>query len=143
MIILFKKWAVMVTENVEAGDDLPYIFCFLLDIPNENGTDYVNGTISDNTYFVRCPYQAKFQAGGALLEHGPGHKISVLIWVLTLIFGLLGTFTNSLIILIMKRHPCTKAFEILLTLLACFDLLCCIMSVLSTTGIITFMGKLY
>ncbi|CAL8103659.1 unnamed protein product [Orchesella dallaii] len=122
---------------------LPYIFCLLLDLPfNEDHDDYRDCSISNSSYCVKCPVIAKFQLdgdeNGTIAKSTYGHIVSILIWLLILLFGLFGIVTNCIIIWILKRQKCTKAFDILLFALAIFDIVCSTMTVASSTGIITF-----
>lgn len=119
---------------------LPYLFCYFLDPPQLNESFSVN---FDQGYRIECSVNASFHTGGSITDtSSTGQKVSVFIWVLILIFGFLGTLTNSLIILILRKQRSAKSFEILLAALAYFDLICSIMTVLSSTGIIAFFRKI-
>ncbi|ODM99857.1 FMRFamide receptor [Orchesella cincta] len=119
---------------------LPYIFCLLLDLPfNEEHGDYRDCSLSNITYCVKCPVTAMFQLGGSISDPSSlGHKVCILIWLLILLFGIFGIVTNLIIIWILKRQSCFKAFDVLLLALAIFDLICSTMTIAAATGIVTF-----
>jgi len=115
---------------------LPIVFCLLVDFPDSK----VDCT-PDNTTCFTCPKLGRFLTGDLLDEHGSaGHIICMLIWILVLIVGMFGTVTNCLIISIMRKHTSKRSFDFLLIVLASFDLLSCIMSVIGTSAMVTYYG---
>lgn len=130
------------SSDVNSTIYLPYLFCYFLDGPTLNETHSINFDESYNNQIV-CSVNSSFHTGGSITDtSSTGQKVSVFIWMLILIFGFLGTLNNSLIILILRKQHSAKSFEILLAALAYFDLICSIMTILSSTGIIAFFRKI-
>ncbi|CAL8103656.1 unnamed protein product [Orchesella dallaii] len=113
--------------------DLPLLSCHIVELPEQNNR--TDCSISNPNNCVRCPILGRFVAGGGLDEFGtPGHVICLVQWILAMFIGIFGTFTNILIITILKRQNSGRAFDILLIVLACFDFIGSVMSVIATTA---------
>jgi len=129
----------MLSYSYNQTIDLPLLSCHVVELPEGNRTDC---SLSNPDNCVRCPILGRFIAGGGLDEFGsPGHVICLVMWVLTLLIGLFGTFTNILIIAIFKRQSSGRAFDTLLIALACFDLVGSIMSLVGCTATVGYFGE--
>ncbi|CAL8109541.1 unnamed protein product [Orchesella dallaii] len=121
---------------------LPIVFCLLVDFPDDKVDCSPSSITADHSTIpicFKCPKLGRFLTGDLLDDHGSaGHIICILIWILVVIVGLFGTITNCLIISIMRRHNGKRSFDFLLIVLASFDLLSCMMSVISTSAMVTY-----
>ncbi|ODM92588.1 Rhodopsin, GQ-coupled [Orchesella cincta] len=88
----------------------------------------------DPSICIICSILGKFITGESIYEVGAtGHMVCVVLWGLTIIIGLLGVFTNFLIVIVIRRMNSQRPFDILIMFLAGFDLLCCGSSLIGTT----------
>jgi len=118
---------------------LPVLFCALIDFP-QNTTECSTSNTGEQTCF-RCPIVGKFLVGDPVDAYMSAGRITCMVlWVLLLAVGLFGTVTNCLIISIMNNHAEKRAFDFLLTVLATFDLLSCVMSIISMSAMVSYYG---
>ncbi|CAL8103650.1 unnamed protein product [Orchesella dallaii] len=116
--------------------NLPLVSCIFIDLP-ENRED-----CSIYNECIRCRFRGEFTTGEGMDDYsGLGHVICLTLWVFTCLVGTFGTFTNLLIIAILKRKNSERSFDTLLMALACFDLVCSVSAVIASTSTITYFAK--
>ncbi|ODM95686.1 FMRFamide receptor [Orchesella cincta] len=96
--------------------------CHMLDLP-ANGRDC---SIQNPTLCIECKIPGKFMTGETMTEfHSAGHIVCFLMGFLTVGSGVLGLFTNSIIIAVIKKRKKYHPFDFLIKVLACIDLYAC------------------
>ncbi|ODM97472.1 hypothetical protein Ocin01_09204 [Orchesella cincta] len=84
---------------------------------------------------IVCATSGKFFTGESVLDYySTGHIVCLGLWVLTVVIGTVGVFTNSLIIAVIRARKIYIPFDYLLMVLACFDIFCCIASVFAMSA---------
>lgn len=112
--------------------------CHFVELPDMR----VDCAENNTEHCVACPILGRFITGGGLEEYGStGHIVSLVEWIATVIIGMFGTFTNILIITIMRRQNSGRAFDLLLVALACFDLIGSFMSVVAASSTVALYGN--
>lgn len=98
---------------------------------------------SNKNICITCPTFGSYLAGDHPNDFkGLGHNICVMIWILTVTIGTIGTIFNILIVIILNRKKQKRAFDTLLKGLAGFDTLFCLMSICTSTAAIAYTRKL-
>ncbi|CAL8070679.1 unnamed protein product [Orchesella dallaii] len=97
--------------------------CQFMDLANS-----VKDCSRENPNFcVTCPIEGKFFTGESIRDYySSGHLICLFMWVLTILIGALGVFTNCLIIGVIRARNKYRPFDYLLMVLAIVDILCCV-----------------
>ncbi|CAL8103653.1 unnamed protein product [Orchesella dallaii] len=114
---------------------LPLVSCHLIDLPDSRE----DCSIYNESECISCPILGRFITGESMNDYsGLGHVICLTIWIITFVIGTFGTFTNCLIIAILKRKNSERPFDTLLIALACFDLVCSVSAVVASTSTITY-----
>lgn len=117
---------------------LPLFTCHFVELPDNR----IDCSRSDPSVCVTCPILGRFVTGGGLDEYGStGHIVSLVEWAFTVFIGLFGTFTNCLIITIMKRQNSGRSFDLLLIGLACIDLIGSFTSVIAASSTAAIFGE--
>lgn len=117
---------------------LPILFCHFIDLPDNR----LDCSKEDPTYCVTCAGASRFLAGGSLADNHwtPGHIVSLLIWLLTVIMGLIAVANNILILIVLKKHKQPSSLHASLMGLASFDLLASLTAIVASTGTIVTIG---
>ncbi|CAL8083983.1 unnamed protein product [Orchesella dallaii] len=82
----------------------------------------------NNSICVQCKIPGEFFTGEKMTDfNSTGHIVCLLMGILTVVAGIFGLFTNSLIIAVLAKtkKSKTRTFNLLLTGLAIIDLYCC------------------
>lgn len=123
--------AIIVDTFVSRNVTLTLFPCLFVELPDTR----VDCAPNDTNLCVACPILGRFVTGGGLEEYGSvGHVVSLIEWIVTVIIGVFGTFTNILIITIIQRQNSGRAFDLLLVALACFDLIGSVTSVIAASA---------
>ncbi|ODN02205.1 FMRFamide receptor [Orchesella cincta] len=118
---------------------LPILFCALIDFPKNTTECTTQKPESGDLVCFTCPIVGRFLFGEPVEAfRSAGHLICIHLWVSVLIVGTFGAVSNCLIIAIMKRHKEKRTFDFLLMVLASFDLLTCMMSLISTCALMSY-----
>ncbi|CAL8133537.1 unnamed protein product [Orchesella dallaii] len=109
---------------------LPEIFtCQLMDLD-----EYRTCSENDSSVCIICSIIGKFFAGDSIQDVGSvGHILCVILWSFTVLIGLLGVFTNFLVIIVIRRMKSNRPFDILIMFLGAFDMVCCGASLIQST----------
>ncbi|CAL8098087.1 unnamed protein product [Orchesella dallaii] len=116
---------------------LNILTCFHIDLPLTGNRDC---SLLNSTICVECDVITRFFTGELLTEtSGSSHRISLGIWLITVIVGLFGITNNIVIALVVnRRRTKRKKFDFLITFLAVFDSFTCIGSIYTTTASVLF-----
>lgn len=117
----------------ETSTELTLFFCVLVNFPEGSHRD-CSYQSPEKCYI--CPY-----IGGYLSQHG--QLVSILIWILIIIIGTLGSMANVLIVAIFTQRKKRTGFDFLLICLASFDLVSCFAVIISATGTVAYLSKFY
>lgn len=121
---------------------LPLFPCHFVEFPDNK--NHEECSIANSSICARCPILGRFLFGGTVTDdgaEGPGHVVSLLEWVLTLLFGTFGIITNCLIITIIWKRKSRKPFDLLLIALACLDFIGSITSIMASSATVALLGK--
>jgi len=123
--IIFKMSC---AENLTV-EYFPEWFCQVIDLEKKD-----NCAELDHSVCIRCTILGSFFTNERLKNSSSfSHIICVIMWIFTLGIGIIGVFTNLLIIIIIWRMKGHQSFDILIRFLAGFDMLCCASSLIGTT----------
>ncbi|CAL8070675.1 unnamed protein product [Orchesella dallaii] len=86
-------------------------------------------------FCVTCPIEGKFFTGESIRDYySSGHLVCLFMWVLTVLIGALGVFTNCLIIGVIRSRNKYRPFDYLLMVLAIADILCCVTAIFAMSA---------
>lgn len=131
--------SLIMSGNTSAPMLLPLFPCHFLELPDNR----VDCSDSNPAECVKCNILGRFFSGGTLTDNGsigPGRAISIVVWILNLIFGIFGALTNSLIITVIMKRKRRKSFDLFLVALASMDLIGSITSMMASSSTISFIG---
>lgn len=113
--------------------------CCFIDFP-ESGIDCSH---SQPEICLKCEIRGGYFSGESVNDYnGEGHLLCRILCIVCLIAGIIGIFSNAVIIVILQKRTTKRSYDLLLTFLACADLVCCLTSISGSTSIISFSGKL-
>ncbi|CAL8084115.1 unnamed protein product [Orchesella dallaii] len=116
---------------------LSIFMCCFLDFP-ESGKDC---STQDPTQCVTCLLKGAYFSGESIDAYGSiGHMLCIGIWVITLVVVSIGLPANLVIIKIVRfrRDGNKRPFDLLLSILAGIDFLCCLLAALASTASVTY-----
>jgi len=113
--------------------------CHMIDLP-PGGRDCSRD--HNPSFCIDCKIPGMYFSGESLHDYGSsGHVMCLIMGILTVAVGVLGIFTNSIIIAVLKNRKKYQPFDFLLLVLACFDLYCCGAVILVQTARMALYGE--
>lgn len=112
VIVGVKEFNLTITE-------LTTFECPFLNLPDNK----IECSVSHPDVCITCRFIARYYISGDLDQESPGHLISLIIWSLTVLFGIFGACANCLILIILSRKKGKRSFDYLIGALAIFDFL--------------------
>jgi len=117
---------------------LPVLTCQVMDLD-----EHTTCSETDSNSCLICPIIGKFLIGENLHDvYSIGHIVCIFLWIFTVFIGVVGVFTNILIIIVTRRMNTQRPFDILVMFLASFDMLCCAFAFIGTSAHVALYRKL-
>ncbi|CAL8112557.1 unnamed protein product [Orchesella dallaii] len=108
---------------------LPEWFCQVIDLQKEKTCSEF-----DPNACIICEMLGSFFTGEKLWEVTSfGHIVCLLMWIVVVVIGAFGVVANILIMVSIWRMNTSRPFDILIMILAGYDMLCCASSFVGTT----------
>lgn len=111
--------------------------CSLIDLPIEEDGSYADCPLFDNnSTCIRCKIRSRyFTEEGIMDSNSSGHIICIILWIVTLLIGMIAILGNFVIIFVLRKRKSRKGFDKFLIGLAICDTASSVLSIIGTTTV--------
>ncbi len=126
-----------ISPNQAIIESLDLFQCGFIDFPEFQ----VDCSIRQPGICLKCAIRGGYLSGESIDSiRASGHVFCRVIWIICLLVGCTGVFTNAVIIVILQRRRNNRSFDLLLTVLGYVDLFCCLSSLFASTAPVAYFG---